>query len=66
MWHMNLGINCGMTEAETKEYERLLDKRQTRKGLSGEDYRRYLILVNKAFSENVYGLAKTWMKGFGL
>lgn len=55
-----------MTDEENKEYQRLLDKRQTREGLTDEEYERYIRLVDKAFLEGLPKIAKTWKNGFGV
>lgn len=55
-----------MTPEENKEYETLLDKRETRSGLTNKEHKRYLILMNMAFLEGLPKIAKSWTEGFGL
>ena len=53
-----------MSPAEEKEYKRLLEKRESREGLSCEEYKHYLQLVDKAIREGFPQICNTWMEGF--
>lgn len=52
-----------MTTDEEKEYEILLDKRG-KNTMSGKEYKRYKILVNKAFLKAIPQIANSWIEGF--
>ena len=53
-----------MTPEEKEEYGRLLDKRIG--GLSKKEHLRYLVLLDKAFSEGIPKIMDTWTKSFGI
>lgn len=54
-----------MTPEEDKEYSALIEKRAQGK-LTRKEYKRYVLLVNKAFTSEFPKIAKAWMTGFGI
>ena len=53
-----------MTDKENKEYQSLIDKRHTRKGLTRKEHKRYVQFVDKAILEGLPKIAKAWMQAF--
>jgi hypothetical protein len=49
-----------MTPEENKEYESLLDKRDGGT-MSNKEYKRYLILLDKAFLQGIPKILNTWL-----
>lgn len=54
-----------MTEAESKRYNELADRRDGGK-MTQKEHKEWLKLVNKSFLEGLPKIVATWKKGFNL